>query len=52
VELVIAKIEGWLSKRGVLNNVWRRRFFRLNESNILYYEPKLKVYHIISAISY
>ena len=35
-------MEGWLTKKGQVNLVWRRRYFRLAESNLLYYEARLK----------
>lgn len=35
-------MEGWLTKKGAVNLLWRRRYFRLSESNLLYYEARLK----------
>jgi class 3 adenylate cyclase len=34
--------EGWCAKRGDVNSGWKRRYFRLNENNLLYYEARLR----------
>jgi len=36
------QLEGWLSKKGHVNGVWRRRYFRLVGPCLLYYEARLK----------
>ncbi len=36
--------EGWLSKQARTHDTWKRRFFRLCDNNILYYEAKQKVH--------
>ena len=35
-------MEGWLTKKGAANLAWRRRYFRLADSNLLYYEARPK----------
>jgi len=37
-----SKFEGFLSKRGKEQNVWRRRYFRLGDENIVYYDVRAK----------
>lgn len=35
-------VEGWLSKKGSTNSLWRRRYFHLTANHLTYYEAKTK----------
>eukprot|EP01006_Ploeotia_vitrea_P055740 TRINITY_DN68028_c0_g2_i1.p1 TRINITY_DN68028_c0_g2~~TRINITY_DN68028_c0_g2_i1.p1 ORF type:complete len:1024 (-),score=607.08 TRINITY_DN68028_c0_g2_i1:43-3114(-) len=36
------RVQGWLTKKGNTNTLWRRRYFRLTDANVLYYEGRTK----------